>query len=308
MHPFKAIGLKLISALLFAAMSALVRQLGDVAPVGQMVFFRSAFAILPVVLVYAIRGELATAVRTSRPLGQLGRGLLSVGGMFTNFSALTRLPLADATAISFASPLITVALAAIILKERVRIYRWSAVLIGFAGVIVMLIPHLDIGRYAAVGGAAAAAGSMFAVISAFCNAGTVIQTRRLTQSETTSSIVFYFSLVCAIAGALTLPFAWHSPTARELVALIALGVLGGFAHILLTESYRYATASLVAPFDYTSMLWALLLGYWLFGELPDTLVYIGASIVAAAGLYVIWRERQLGLKRAREAEGPPQGA
>src|SRR6186997_2510766 len=102
-HPFKAIGLKLISALLFAAMSALVRQLGDVAPVGQMVFFRSAFAILPVVLVYAIRGELMTAVRTSRPLGQLGRGLLSVGGMFTNFSALTRLPLADATAISYAA-------------------------------------------------------------------------------------------------------------------------------------------------------------------------------------------------------------
>ncbi|MGB7855935.1 MAG: DMT family transporter [Pseudolabrys sp.] len=306
MHPFKAIGLKLISALLFAFMSALVRQLGDVAPVGQMVFFRSAFAILPVVLVYAVRGELATAVRTSRPLGQLGRGLLSVGGMFTNFSALTRLPLADATAISFASPLITVALAAIILKERVRIYRWSAVVIGFAGVIVMLIPHLDIGRYAVIGGAAAAAGSMFAVISAFCNAGTVIQTRRLTQSETTSSIVFYFSLVCAIAGALTLPFAWHSPTPRELVALIALGVLGGFAHILLTESYRYGTASLVAPFDYTSMLWALLLGYWLFEELPDTLVYVGASIVAAAGLFVIWRERQLGLQRAREAEGPSQ--
>ena len=306
MHPFKAIGLKLISALLFAFMSALVRQLGDVAPVGQMVFFRSAFAILPVVLVYAIRGELATAMRTSRPLGQLGRGLLSVGGMFTNFSALTRLPLADATAISFASPLITVALAAIILKERVRIYRWSAVLIGFGGVIVMLIPHLDIGRYAVIGGAAAAAGSMFAVISAFCNAGTVIQTRRLTQSETTSSIVFYFSLICAIAGALTLPFAWHSPTPRELIALIALGVLGGFAHILLTESYRYGTASLVAPFDYTSMLWALLLGYWLFGELPDTLVYVGATIVGGAGLYVIWRERQLGLKRAREAEGPPQ--
>lgn len=306
MHPFKAIGLKLISALLFAFMSALVRQLGDVAPVGQMVFFRSAFAILPVVLVYAVRGELATAVRTSRPLGQLGRGLLSVGGMFTNFSALTRLPLADATAISFASPLITVALAAIILKERVRIYRWSAVAIGFAGVIVMLIPHLDIGRYAVIGGAAAAAGSMFAVISAFCNAGTVIQTRRLTKSETTSSIVFYFSLVCAIAGALTLPFAWHSPTPRELIALIALGVLGGFAHILLTESYRYGTASLVAPFDYTSMLWAVLLGYWLFGELPDTLVYVGASIVAAAGLFVIWRERQLGLQRAREAEGPSQ--
>ena len=156
MNPLKAIGLKLVSALLFAAMSALVRQLGDVAPVGQMVFFRSAFAILPVVVIYAIRGELATAVRTSRPLGQLGRGLLSVCGMFTNFSSLTRLPLADATAISFASPLITVALAAIVLKERVRIYRWSAVVIGFVGVIVMLIPHFDIAAYAGTGGAVAA--------------------------------------------------------------------------------------------------------------------------------------------------------
>ena len=304
-QPLKAIGLKLISALLFAAMSALVRQLGDIAPVGQMVFFRSAFAILPVVLVYAIRGELATAVRTNRPLGQLGRGLLSVCGMFTNFSSLTRLPLADATAISFASPLITVALAAVILKERVRIYRWTAVLVGFAGVIVMLVPHLDARAYAGAAGATATVGSMFAITSAFCNAGTVIQTRRLTQSETTSSIVFYFSLVCAIAGALTLPFAWHSPTPSELAALIALGVLGGFAHILLTESYRFAAASVVAPFDYTSMLWALLLGYWLFGELPQPLVYLGAAIVAAAGLFVIWRERQLGLARAREVEAPP---
>jgi len=305
MHPLKAIGLKLLSALLFAAMSALVRQLGDVAPVGQMVFFRSAFAILPVVVIYAIRGELSSAVRTSRPLGQLGRGMLSVCGMFTNFSALTRLPLADATAISFASPLITVALAALILKERVRIYRWSAVLIGFVGVIVMLIPHFDVRTYAGAGGTMAAVGSMFALTSAICNAGTVIQTRRLTQSETTSSIVLYFSLVCAIAGALTLPFAWHSPTGRELAALIALGILGGVAHIFLTESYRYAAASVVAPFDYTSMLWALVLGYWMFGELPDTTVYLGATIVAAAGLFVIWRERQLGLKRAREAEASP---
>jgi len=306
MHPFKAIGLKLISALLFAAMSALVRKLGDVAPVGQMVFFRSAFAILPVVVIYAIRGELASAVRTGRPLGQLGRGTLSVCGMFSNFSALTRLPLADATAISFASPLITVALAAVVLKERVRIYRWSAVLIGFAGVIIMLIPHFDLSRYAAAGAATTAAvGSLFALTSAICNAGTVIQTRRLTQTETTSSIVFYFSLICAIAGALTLPFAWHSPTASQLVALIALGILGGLAHIFLTESYRYAAASVVAPFDYSSMLWALLLGYWLFGELPDRLVYLGAAIVTGAGLFVIWRERQLGLQRARDAEGPP---
>jgi drug/metabolite transporter (DMT)-like permease len=290
---------------LFAAMSAFVRQLGDVAPVGQMVFFRSACAIPPVLLIYALRGELMTAVRTRRPLGQLGRGALSVAGMFTNFSSLTRLPLADATAISFASPLITVALAAVILKETVRLYRWSAVLVGFAGVIVMLIPHFDLSYYATAGAASVAtAGSIFAITAAFCNAGTVIQTRRLAQSETTSSIVFYFSLVTALAGAVTLPFAWHTPTGSELVMLISLGVFGGIAHIFLTESYRHATASVIAPFDYSAMLWALLLGYWVFGELPSALVYLGASIVAGAGLFVIWRERQLGLQRAREAEGP----
>jgi drug/metabolite transporter (DMT)-like permease len=305
MNVFRGIGLKLLSTLLFALMSALVRQLGEVAPVGQLVFFRSAFAILPVAVIYALRGELMTAVRTRRPLGHLGRGLLSVGGMFSNFSALVRLPLADVTAIQFASPLITVALAAAILKERVRVYRWTAVGIGFVGVIVMLIPHFEPGHYADIGVATAALGSVLALVSAFCNAGTVVQTRRLTQTEATSSIVFYFSLTCAIAGALTLPFAWYTPTGMELLGLVTLGVLGGLAHIFLTESYRHAAASLVAPFDYAMMLWALLLGYWVFGELPAPLVYVGAAIVTGAGLFVIWRERQLGLQRRREAEGPP---
>jgi drug/metabolite transporter (DMT)-like permease len=302
---FKAIGFKLISTLLFAVLSALVRQLGDVAPVGQVVFFRGAFAVLPVLLIYAWRGELAVAVRTGRPLGQLGRASFSVAGMFTNFSALARLPLADVTAISFASPLITVALAALILKERVRVYRWTAVMVGFGGVIVMLIPQFDVKHYAAAGAAVAAAvGSALALISAFFNAATVIQTRRLTQSEATSSIVFYFSLGITLAGAVTLPFAWHTPSGSELAKLIAIGVFGGIGHIFLTESYRHASASVVAPFDYTSMLWALLLGYWLLGELPSALVYVGGVIVAGAGLFVIWRERHLGLQRPREAEGP----
>ena len=248
----------------------------------------------------AMRGEIEAYFRT---LGELGARLEA------SDRAGAALPLADATAISFASPLITVALAAIILKERVRVYRWTAVLIGFAGVIVMLIPHLDVEHYAVAGAASVATiGSILALLAAFCNAGTVIQTRRLTQSETTSSIVFYFSLVTALAGALTLPFAWHSPTLSELTKLIALGILGGIAHIFLTESYRHAAASVVAPFDYTSMLWALLLGYWVFGELPSALVYVGATIVAGAGLFVIWRERALGVERPREAEGPPTAA
>src|SRR5207342_2215196 len=138
----KAITLKVMSALLFAVMSALVRFLGETYPVGQIVFFRSAFAILPVVVIYAWRGELEAAVRTGRPFRHIGRGLTAVGAMFCNFSSLARLPVVDATAISFVSPLFTVAMSAIFLKERVRIYRWSAVIAGFVGVLVMLAPHL----------------------------------------------------------------------------------------------------------------------------------------------------------------------
>jgi drug/metabolite transporter (DMT)-like permease len=305
MNLAKAILLKLVSALLFAAMSALVRYLGDVVPVGQVVFFRSAFAVLPVVVIYFFRGELAMAMWTSRPFGHAGRGLISVVGMFLNFAALARLPLVDATAISFASPLITVGFAALILKERVRVYRWSAVGIGFVGVIVMLLPHFDVMHFSDAASTAGAVGALCATASAFTNAGAVIQTRRLTASETTSSIVLYFSVICAIAGLATLPFGWHAPTNSEFAALIALGVFGGLAHIFLTESYRYASASVVAPFDYTSMLWAFVLGYAVFGEVPTALVFIGAAIVAGAGLFVIFRERQLGLRRAREAEGPP---
>ncbi|MCZ7658468.1 MAG: DMT family transporter [Xanthobacteraceae bacterium] len=307
MNIAKAILLKLISALLFALMSALVRWLGETIPVGQVVFFRSAWAILPVVVIYAWRRELMAAVRTGRPLGHLGRGLISMTGMFLNFAALARLPLVDATAIGFAAPLITVALAALFLGERVRVYRWSAVAVGFAGVIVMLWPYLDLARLVS-GSAVTTVGAFLALAGAFTNAGSVIQTRRLTDTETTSSIVLYFSLFCALAGAATLPFAWVTPTGAQLAALIATGLLGGIAHLLLTESYRFAPASVVAPFDYTAMLWAFVLGYAMFGEVPTLYVYVGSAIVAGAGLFVIWRERQLGLKRAREAEGPPTGA
>ena len=284
-----------------------MRYLGETGvPVGQSVFFRSAFAILPVVLIYAWRRELVSAVRTSRPLGHAARGAISVFGMFLTFASLARLPLVDATAISFAAPLITVAFAAWFLGERVRVYRWSAVGVGFIGVVVMLWPYLNLLQFSGGGAAASAAtlGAIFALMGAFANAGSVIQTRRLTDTETTSSIVFYFSLTCALAGLATLPFGWIWPSVWQLAALIGAGLVGGLAHILLTESYRFASASVVAPFDYTMMAWAFVLGYAMFGEVPTIYVYVGSAIVAGAGLFVIWRERQLGLRRIREAEGP----
>src|SRR5258708_15300834 len=187
MNILRAVLLKLTSALMFSVMAAFVRYVSGVTPVGQVVFCRSFFAIIPVVIIYAWRGELAAAFRTARPFGHLARGMISVGGMFFNFAALARLPIVDVTTITFASPLITVALSAWILKERVRIYRWTAVGIGFIGVIVMLWPHLDVARYTNAANATATLRAVFALLSAFTNAGSVVQTRRLTDTETTSS-------------------------------------------------------------------------------------------------------------------------
>jgi len=302
----KGIVLKLISAVLFAVMSALIRHLGARYPIGEVVFYRSAFAVLPVVLVYAWRGELAAVVRTERPFGQAGRGILSIVGMFCNFGSLARLPLVESNAISFTSPLFCVAFAALLLKERVRIYRWSAVVIGFVGVLVVLAPHLSGDELTvAMASATSLAGVVYGMAGSLANAGTVIQTRRLTQSESTSSIVFYFSLSCALAGLVTWPFGWLTPTTGEFAALASIGLLGGTAHIFLTESYRYASASVVAPFDYTSMIWALVLGYAVFGETPTPMIVLGSAIIAAAGLFVIWREHQLASARRRGAPQAP---
>jgi drug/metabolite transporter (DMT)-like permease len=254
------------------------------------VFFRSAFAIVPVVIICALRGELEAAVRTGRPFRHLGRGATALGSMFCNFSALARLPVVDATAISFLSPLITVAMSAVFLKERVRIYRWSAVVLGFVGVLVMLLPQFDIARSAAA--AAGAIGAGFGITAAFFTAASTIQTRAMTVSETTSAIVLYFSLFCAIGALATAPFGWLMPSGADLLMLIGTGICGGVAHILLTESYRLAPASLIAPFDYSSLLWTLLLGFLVLGELPTPLAFIGVAIIVAAGLLVLWRERK----------------
>jgi drug/metabolite transporter (DMT)-like permease len=223
--------------------------------------------------------------------------------MFFNFGAVARLPLVESNAIAFTSPLFSVALAALILNERVRVYRRSAVIIGFIGVLVVLSPHLSGDELTiAMASATSLVGILYAIGGSLANAGTVIQTRRLAESESTSSIVFYFSLSCALAGLATWPFGWIKPTPTELATLVAIGFLGGTGHIFLTESYRHASASVVAPFDYTSMIWALVLGYAMFGEAPTQAIVLGSIIIAAAGLFVIWRERRLAMMQRRHAQ------
>ncbi len=295
MQPLTGIALKVLSALLFTVMSALIKLVGDIFPLGEIVFARSFFAIVPVAAMLAARRELHLAVRTTRPGSHLLRAVSGVASMFASFAALTFLPLPDVTAIGYASPLFTVVLAVLLLKERVRVYRWTAVGIGLVGVLIVLWPHL--GRSGAQGHGGA--GAVLALLAAAGAALAMVQVRRLTATEHTSTIVFYFSAGSACIGLATLPFGWTVPTPGQAVLLVAIGLLGGVAQLILTESYRHADASLIAPFEYTTILWATLLGYAMFGDVPSPSVALGAGIVVAAGIFVILRERQLGLERRR---------
>jgi drug/metabolite transporter (DMT)-like permease len=290
---------KVASVLIFTLMNALIKELGPAYPTGEVVAFRSIFALIPLLPFLAWRGALGSALKTDRRLGHVLRGGVGVVAMYLNFAGIARLPLADATAIFYAAPIFTVVLAALILKETVRIYRWTAVAIGFCGVVLTLLPHLGEGG---TGDAQQALGAVLSLTAAIVAAFAMIQVRRLTETEPTGSIVLYFTLVSAVIGLLTLPLGWLMPTGRECVILVTIGILGGIAQICLTQSYRLGDASLIAPFEYASILFALFIGYVAFGEVPLPLVLIGAAIVVGAGIFVVLRERALGLRRLEEAE------
>ncbi|WP_186397754.1 DMT family transporter [Stappia sp. P2PMeth1] len=300
-NPRLGIALKVASALVFTGMVAMVKLLDGVYPVGEVIFARSFFGMLPVLLVIAWQGRVSDAFVTRRPWGHISRALVGGTAMSLWFAALALLPLPDATAIGFSAPLMTVALAAVILREKVRAYRWSAVAVGFLGILIILSPHLS--------GAApteeASLGAMLAFASAIFMALAMITVRRLTSTERTSTIVVWFAGVTSVFALMSAPFGWVMPDATDAVMLVAIGLSGGVGQILLTQSYRYADASTIAPFEYTTMLWTVLVGWIVFAEVPTLEVIGGAAIVIGAGVFVIFRERQLGLDRSRERSTVP---
>ncbi len=293
-HPLLGIALKVAATLVFMFMAVIARGFGDTFPVGQVVFFRSLFAFVPIIVVMLVSGLRMSDLATKVPWSHARRATSGVLAMFTYFSSLKYLPIADVTAISFASPLIVVVLAAFILGETVRLYRWSAVGAGFVGVLIMVSPHLGQG-FAEAG---ASTGVMLAFANAFLVAFTMIFIRLMSGSEPALVIAFYFQLACTLVSACTLPFAWATPSGGEFLLLVTLGILGGVGQLLMTNSYRFAEASTLANFDYAAMIWAILLGWLFFSELPAAAVYVGAVIVISSGLFIVWRERQLGLRRA----------
>jgi drug/metabolite transporter (DMT)-like permease len=293
-RPLLGIGCKLTATVLFAIMFAAIRWLGSAVPVGEIVFFRSTIGAGVVVAAALLTGG-PGLLRTSDIRSHALRSSAGTISMFCNFAAYTLLPLANATAIGFAAPLFVVVLAAVMLGERVHIYRWSAVAAGFAGVIVIAGPEGGLSRSALYG-------ALFALGGAGLQGMAMVLIRRMSAHEHSITIAFYFMLTSAAVSVLTAGFGWQWPTWPEAAVLIITGLSGGIGQIFLSFSYRYSEASVLAPFDYVAMIWAVVLGYFIFAEVPAMQVWIGSVIVIACGLLIFWRERMLG--RQRELTSP----
>ena len=297
------ISFKLASVCVFLGMSTLLKASQGI-PSGQLVFFRSFFAIVPILVYLIYRRELIVGFQTRHPIGHLWRGLIGTGGMMTGFFALTQLPLPEVIAIQYATPLLIVVLSAIFYHEQVRLYRWSAVLVGLVGVIIIMWPRLTV--FSGGGDMSGATlGAIVAFISCFFAATAMVLVRRLVQTERSATIVLYFSITSSIFGLCTLPLGWVMPTPEQFAMLIAAGIFGGIAQILLTESYRHADMSVVAPFEYASLIHSIGAGYFFFKDIPTIEMLIGGVIVVGSGLFIIYREHRLGLERRKAGEVSP---
>jgi drug/metabolite transporter (DMT)-like permease len=304
-NPLVGIAFKVGSVLIFLVMSSLLKASGDI-PAGELVFFRSFFGVIPVVLFLVWRGELREGLKSNAVGSQIWRGLVGTVSMGLGFFALTRLPLPEAVTINYAMPLIIVVLSALFLHEVVRLYRWTAVIVGLVGVVIIAWPRLTV--FSSGVGSAAAVG-VFAAIAAAC-LGAVAQllVRKLIKTERSATIVLYFLLSSSAISLLTIPFGWVLPTPLQAATLIGAGFAGGIAQIMLTESYRHADMSVVAPFEYSSLVFSVIIGFVFFGDVPTWFMLAGGTIVVGSGLFIIYREHRLGLDRSQVREVvTPQG-
>ena len=286
--PSRAILLMVGSLVFFCIMDALVKDLGTRYPTMQLMFFRSLFAFVPILLLILHGGSLR-ALRVHSIGGHILRSLVGVGAMFCFFYAYVRMPLADVVAISFAAPVFVVALSVPLLGEKVGPRRWAAVLVGFVGVLVMIQPDASLLSSVAL---VPLIGTLFFALA-------MIVLRKLGRTETSASVAFTFTLACTVISGLALPFVWIAPDLPDLLALIAVGLLGGVGQILMTAAFKHGDVAVIAPFEYTSMIWATLLGFVFWGEVPGLNIWIGVAIVMASGLFILFREANLQLPRGR---------
>ena len=282
----KAIGIMLLGIFFISIMDAMLKWLGQHYSTIQIVFFRSFFAFVPVGVLLLKQGSLQT-LRTRRPLGHLGRACIGICALTLFVYGLSLLPLASVIAIAFAAPIFVTALSVPLLREHVGPRRWTAVVVGFLGVLIMVRPGGDLFQWSA----------LIVLGAVICYSLMIILVRVLGRTESASSIVFYYSLFSSIIAGACLPFFWQTPSFEHLMLLIATGLVGGTAQLCLTAAYARAKVAIIAPFEYSAMLWAVIFGFFFFAELPGVEVWMGAPVVIASGLYIAFRESKLNLKR-----------
>ncbi|MEW5684658.1 MAG: DMT family transporter [Pseudomonadota bacterium] len=280
-HVLAGIAFRVAAMACMALLSALVKWTGSKGiPVFEIILFRNLFAFVPLGL-YIWRTTGFGVLKTRRPMGHLARATVGLTGMVCGFSAVQYLPLTEATALQFTSPLFMTALSAMLLSEKVGKHRWAAVFVGFIGVLIMARPlpgHMNV------------PGVTLGVLSALGAAGAMVAIRQISDTEKGATIVFYFTLGGVVIGAVGSLFNWVTPDPQTLGLLVVAGLIGGVGQLFLTEALRQAPIGVIAPFDYTQLVWASLLGLVIWGELPHPLTLIGAVVVAASGVYILHRE------------------
>ncbi len=277
--PGRGILWMLLTGICFVAMDSLAKHLTQSYPIAQVVWARYAFHFQLLALVLGPR--LRRTMHTRRLGLQCLRSLLLLGATSLFFAALSFIPLADATAIMFVAPIVVTALAMPLLGERVGPHRWASVVVGFLGALVIIRPGTEAMDPAA----------LLALCAASCYALYQIATRRLSATEVPLTTLAYTALIGVLATSALMPFLWLPPAPMHWFAMIGLGLLGGIGHFALIKAFQFAPAATVTPFGYSNLIWAVLFGYLIFGDLPDGWTVSGALVIAGSGLYIAHRER-----------------
>ena len=265
----------------FAMMDASVKWL-DMFPVGQVLFSRFFFGLIPILMLVP-RSEFKTFYKTSRPKLHAFRAITGTLAIIALFIALREIPLADVVSLTFGGPIFVTLGSIFFLSEKVGIKRWLAVLIGFFGMLLIVKPaYEELNIY-----------YIFPIIFCIFFACVALSIRSLSSTEPNYRIALYFSLLSMIVGLLTLPFGWVMPNKFELFLLIFTGLVGSVANILLTVSLRYAEASLVTPTKYLNLVFAMLLGYFIWSEIPKLLTIVGAGLIIISSVIIFMRESEL---------------
>lgn len=279
-----------ISTVVFAAVNAIVKIEVARYPIGEVAFYRALFALLAVAVLILPRTGFAV-FRTRRYLAHLQRGVSQFGSMSCMFVAFSLMSLGSAIAISFAAPLFTTLLSAVILKERVGPHRWSALAIGFVGVLIVTEP----------GAGTIQLGAFFALANAVLISSVAVAIRRMSLTESTETLTLYQMIVITLCTLFLLPFGFTPPSWLDAGAMALAGIGNGVAQYWWTRSLSLAPPSAVVPFNYLSLVWATLLGFAIWGDIPTPHLLVGAAVVAASGLYLLWRET---LRRGRVRPAP----